>query len=95
MDEWTRAIAEALGCERVNERDSWAGRPYCAEHGYLWLSDTDTCPTTERIAAALAPLIEARVREARAQGSADAYADVMRQAADQSMACRRVAEEEQ
>lgn len=45
------------------------------------------------IAAALASLIEARLREARAQGAADAYADVMRQAADHSMAWRRVAEE--
>lgn len=63
-DDLTRAIVEALGCEKVREHGSWDGQPYCAEHEFPWLGDTDNCPTAERVAAAIAPLIEARVREA-------------------------------
>lgn len=83
-DELTRAITEALGCEE----SSFYGVGVCVAHGPGW-----PCRKAEDVAAALAPLIEARVREARAEGAADAYADVMRRAADESMACRRVAED--
>jgi hypothetical protein len=60
MSDLTRAIAEAIHCEKVDEPKSEPD-PYCMEHGEPW-----PCPEPERIAAALAPLIEARVRKARA-----------------------------
>ena len=78
MDDLTRAIAEALADDTALTEAEWL----------------DAEKASARIAAALAPLIEARVREARAEAAADAYADVMRLAADRSMACRRVAIEE-
>lgn len=62
MDELTRVIAEALGCE---DRSDAKGDYYCREHGE-YLDHNGRCPEATRIAAALAPLIEAREREARA-----------------------------
>ena len=62
-DDLTKAIAEALGCEVVRAE---IGRPFWCEQHAAW-SDDGTCPEATRIAAALAPLIEARAREARAE----------------------------
>ena len=82
MDDLTRAIAEAT---EGKDRAGTAKWPECCRDTYSL--------AIEEIAAALAPLIEARVREARAEAAADAYADIMRMAADASMVCRRVAED--
>ena len=66
-DDLTRAIAEALGCsEGAAEDRDYSGRvigmfAYCTEHG----EDEWPCPEPLRIAAALAPLVEERVREAK------------------------------
>lgn len=68
MDDLTRALAEALGCE---DRSDAKGDYYCREHGE-YLDHNGRCPEATRIAAALAPLIEARVREARADALTDA-----------------------
>lgn len=61
------AIAEALGCER---REASFG-VYCGTHMYRRLAECDT--QADAIAAALAPLIEARVREARAEAWDEGY----------------------
>lgn len=63
-DALTRAIAEALGCEpvRYGENDDGSTFYICDEHGVDW-----PCDGVKGVAAALAPLIEARVREARAE----------------------------
>ena len=70
-DDLTRAIAEALGCDVTMDDE---GGYYCSEHGE-YLDHTGQCLEADRIAAALTPLIEARVREARA--------DALEWAADQ------------
>lgn len=62
MSDLTRAIAEALGCER---REASFG-VYCGTHMYRRLAECDT--QADAIAAALTPLIEARVREAYREG---------------------------
>lgn len=66
-DELTRAIAEALGCVR---REASFG-VYCATHMYRRLDECDAQAAS--IAAALAPLIEARAREARADAWDEGY----------------------
>ena len=68
MDDLTRAIVEALGCAATLNDD---GDYRCAEHGD-WIDEFERCPEGTRIAAALAPVIEARVREARADALTDA-----------------------
>lgn len=67
-DDLTGAIAEALGCDVTMDDE---GDYYCSEHGD-YLHHSGQCLESERIAAALAPAIEARVREARAEELEDA-----------------------
>ena len=63
MDELTRAIVEALGCDVTMDDE---GDYYCSEHGD-YLHHTGQCLEPLRIAAAIAPLVEAQVRDARAE----------------------------
>ena len=71
-DDLRAAVEEALGCERDEFIDQEGGRhPFCNEHGFTtgW-----PCPQAEEVAAAVAPLIEARVREAYREGACDTAA---------------------
>lgn len=82
-DDLTRAIAEALGCVAYHQprwADGTEGKSWCLTHRKPPVQNVWPCPETERIAAALAPLIEARVREARAE-SLKAAADAWTQGA--------------
>lgn len=69
-DDLTRAIAEALGCQPYPRRSVPKDGPllYCRTHdGTQDQSEGWPCADVTNVAAALAPLIEARVREARAE----------------------------
>ena len=69
MDDLTSVIAEALGCEREPPGKGHRCEDYCRKHFTPWL----ICERrSSRVAAALAPLIEARLREAQAWGAAGA-----------------------
>ena len=75
MSDLTRAIAEALGCQPYARRSVPKDGPllYCRTHdGTHDQSEGWPCADVTKTAAALAPLIEARVREARAEGAAGA-----------------------